>query len=167
MASTDNWTRHRWGPWRRLCWILNIVDIDRFSNFSFCRIAVFLCLTHFPDDRTLIEKWKGDITSATAGWLKVCQILVTKLKSLIVFFHPLVFSRSISDFAVFLSLKRSNEPPIAGQESRCSALHPGTRNAGHCKVFDVVMFSIRTYFAVDSACWRSSPSSNLSTTWIL
>jgi hypothetical protein len=30
----------------------NIVDIDRFSNFLFCRIDVFLCLTHFPDDRT-------------------------------------------------------------------------------------------------------------------
>ena len=29
----------------------NIVDIDRFSNFLFCRIDVFLCLTHFPVDR--------------------------------------------------------------------------------------------------------------------
>jgi hypothetical protein len=30
------------------------------------------------------------------------------------------------------------------------------------KVFSVLMFSIRTCFAVDGACWRSSPSSSLS-----
>jgi hypothetical protein len=68
----------------------NIVDIDRFSNFSFCRIDVFLCLTFQMTE--LNRKMKGRY-HISDSWMVEClsdtgnkvEILNSFLSSIIFF----------------------------------------------------------------------------------
>ena len=86
--------------------------------------------------------------------LNVWWIIATKVNPWLIFCPWLIFSWLISDMWCLQW--------TTGCLSRCSSLQRTNQHAGHWNVFIGLMYIIHAYFAADSACWRSSPSNNLS-----